>query len=133
MELSLSTRRESGPAGEHTVVTVHGPLDAYSAPQLRGSLVDLVAAGWHHLLVDVDDVPLLDATGLGVLLGGAGRVAPHGGSLRLVCTRPDLLRVLRATGLTGLLPVCGSVREALRGVRPAGAAVPGAPAALLAG
>ncbi len=80
MDLSLSTRAEAG----RTVVAVGGEIDVYTAPKLREQLVDLVAAGSHHLIVDMEGVEFLDSTGLGVLVGGLKRVRAHDGSLRLV-------------------------------------------------
>ena len=41
MDLSLSTKTE----GDHTVVTVGGEIDVYTAPKLREQLIDLVSAG----------------------------------------------------------------------------------------
>lgn len=113
--MDLSTSREHGTAGERTVVVASGDLDARSAPQLRGLLVDLVAAGWLDLVLDLRDVTSIDATGLGVLLGGVVRTEQHGGSLRLACSSSPVLRVLQVTGLTGLLPVHRSLADALCG------------------
>lgn len=115
MDLCLSTSRETGPAGERTLVVATGNLDARSAPRLRGLLVDLVGAGWSHLVLDLCGVGSVDATGLGVLLGGVVRTEQHDGSLRLVCTSPAVLQVLQVTGLTGLLPVHRTLPDALAG------------------
>ena len=71
MELSLSTRT----VGDRTVVEVGGEIDVYTAPRLREQLVDLVADGKYHLVVDMERVDFLDSTGLGVLVGGLKRVA----------------------------------------------------------
>ncbi|MCW2622575.1 MAG: putative anti-sigma factor antagonist, partial [Frankiales bacterium] len=53
MDLSLSTRTESSPAGERTVVVVGGEIDVYTAPKLREQLIDLVSSGQYHLVVDM--------------------------------------------------------------------------------
>ena len=59
MDLSLSTRSE----GDRTVVEVGGEIDVYTAPRLREQLVDLVADGKYHLIVDMERVDFLDSTG----------------------------------------------------------------------
>ncbi|NHC15758.1 STAS domain-containing protein [Motilibacter deserti] len=109
MDLSLSNR----PEGDKTVVEVGGEIDVYTAPRLREQLVDLVADGKYHLVVDMERVDFLDSTGLGVLVGGLKRVRAHDGSLRLVCTQERILKIFRITGLTKVFPIHDSVEDAL--------------------
>jgi len=109
VDLSLSTR----PEGDKTVVEVGGEIDVYTAPRLREQLVDLVAEGKYHLVVDMEKVDFLDSTGLGVLVGGLKRVRAHDGSLRLVCTQERILKIFRITGLTKVFPIHESVEDAL--------------------
>src|SRR5688572_25344415 len=113
VDLSLSTRTESGPGGERTVVVVGGEIDVYTAPKLREQLIDLVSSGQYHLVVDMEGVEFLDSTGLGVLVGGLKRVRAHEGSLRLVCTQERILKIFRITGLTKVFPIHTSVEEAV--------------------
>lgn len=109
MDLSLATRTE----GDSTIVEVGGEIDVYTAPKLREQLVDLVAAGNYHLIVDMEKVDFLDSTGLGVLVGGLKRVRAHDGTLRLVCTQERILKIFRITGLTKVFPIHASVAEAV--------------------
>jgi anti-sigma B factor antagonist len=109
VDLSLSTRTE----GDRTIVEVGGEIDVYTAPRLREQLVDLVADGKYHLVVDMERVDFLDSTGLGVLVGGLKRVRAHDGSLRLVCTQERILKIFRITGLTKVFPIHDSVEDAL--------------------
>ncbi|MHB1614318.1 MAG: STAS domain-containing protein [Actinomycetes bacterium] len=111
MELTLSTRD----VGEHTVVEVGGEIDVYTAPKLREELIDLVAAGRYHVVVDMQGVEFLDSTGLGVLVGGLKRLRAHDGSLALVCTRERTLKVFQITGLTKVFPIHSTVEGALAG------------------
>jgi anti-sigma B factor antagonist len=109
VDLSLSTRTE----GDRTIIEVGGEIDVYTAPRLREQLVDLVADGKYHLVVDMERVDFLDSTGLGVLVGGLKRVRAHDGSLRLVCTQERILKIFRITGLTKVFPIHSSVDEAV--------------------
>ena len=109
MDLSLSTRSE----GDRTVVVVGGEIDVYTAPKLREQLIDLVAAGSYHIVVDMENVEFLDSTGLGVLVGGLKRVRAHDGSLRLVCTQERILKIFRITGLTKVFGIHDTVDEAI--------------------
>ena len=109
MDLSLDTRTE----GEHTVVSVAGEIDVYTAPKLREALIELVNAGSYHIVVDVERVEFLDSTGLGVLVGGLKRVRSHDGSLQVVCTQERLLKIFRITGLTKVFSIHESVSDAV--------------------
>jgi anti-sigma B factor antagonist len=109
VDLSLDTRTED----DHTIVEVAGEIDVYTAPKLREALIDLVNAGKHHIVVDVERVEFLDSTGLGVLVGGLKRVRAHNGSLRVVCTQERLLKIFRITGLTKVFSIHDSVSDAV--------------------
>jgi anti-sigma B factor antagonist len=111
VDLSLSTRTE----GDATVVSVGGEIDVYTAPKLREQLIDLVAAGSYHLVVDMEQVEFLDSTGLGVLVGGLKRVRSHDGTLDLVCSQDRILKIFRITGLTKVFAIHDSVSAALAG------------------
>ena len=95
------------------VVTVEGEIDIYSAPRLRELLIDLAAKGTCRLVVNLDKVGFLDSTGLGVLVGGLKRVRAHDGSLDLVCTQEQILRIFRITGLTKVFGIYQSVDQAI--------------------
>lgn len=112
VDLTLSTRTES----DRTVVEIAGEVDVYTAPKLREALIDLVAGGSYHIIVDMEKVEFLDSTGLGVLVGGLKRVRAHDGSLLLVCTNERILKIFSVTGLSKVFPMHASVAEALASV-----------------
>ena len=105
MDLSLETRE----VADRTVVTVGGEIDVYTAPKLRDKITELVNAGHHDLLVDMEKVEFLDSTGLGVLVGGLKKVRAHDGSLDLVCTQERLLKIFRITGLAKVFVIHDAV------------------------
>ena len=100
-------------AGESTLVVPTGALDASGAPRLRAELIDLIAAGHDHLVVDLDQVEFIDSTGLGVLVGALKRVRTHGGDLRLVVTTDIVMRPLRITGLHRVFDIRDNREDAI--------------------
>jgi anti-sigma B factor antagonist len=107
--LAIGVRRGAG----HVLVTVAGEVDIATVPRLREQLFAL-AAGGRPLIADLDRVSFIDAAGLGVLAGAAGRAAAHGGSLHVVCARDRTRRLLRLTGLDRPAGLAGTVGEALQ-------------------
>ncbi|MGH3745071.1 MAG: STAS domain-containing protein [Mycobacteriales bacterium] len=109
VDLQLKDRQE----GAATVIEVGGEIDVYTAPKLREKIIDVVAGGSYHLVVDMEKVEFLDSTGLGVLVGALKRVRAHDGSLALVCTQDRILKIFKITGLTKVFPIHNSVADAL--------------------
>ena len=112
--LSIQTRYRAA----HVLVTVAGEIDITTVPQLRGRLAPLAAAG-RAVIADLTDVTFLDAAGLGVLAGAAGKAAASGGSLHVVSGRYQARRIFALTGLDRQIPLARTLTEALAGL-PAG-------------
>jgi anti-sigma B factor antagonist len=95
------------------VVDVEGEVDINTAPRLRELLIDLVSKTSYQLVINLDKVGFLDSTGLGVLVGSLRRVRTHDGSLDLVCTQEQILRIFRITGLTEVFSIYETVDQAI--------------------
>jgi anti-sigma B factor antagonist len=97
--------------GEDPVVTLSGELDLSSAPSLRNALVDAIAEHrGRTVIVDLDGVTALDDTGLGVLLGAAGRARDGGGDVVLVAATERLRARFDLTGLSRAIEVRARLR-----------------------
>jgi anti-sigma B factor antagonist len=110
----------------HVLITVAGEIDIATAPQLRGQLT-LLAAGGRPVIADLTGVTFIDAAGLGVLAGAAGKAAASGGSLHVVVGQYQVRRIFALTGLDRQIPLARTRTEALAAL-PAGP-WPGPPAA----
>ena len=114
IELSTNTA-EIGP--DEYVVTVGGEVDLHSAPELRGALDDVLAAGARTLVLDMRGVLFIDSTGMGVVTAAVKRLREDGGSFVIASDRPEVLRVFRVTGLDRFITVRSSLTSALDEVR----------------
>ncbi|HVB07055.1 MAG TPA: STAS domain-containing protein [Acidimicrobiales bacterium] len=94
------------------VLALRGEIDLSSSPQLREALVRLQEEEPPVVVLDLSDVTFLDSTGLGILIGALKRRESAGGDLRLVITRPNLLKVFEITGLTTVFRLFPSRAEA---------------------
>jgi anti-sigma B factor antagonist len=91
--------------GRPLVLPLRGEIDIAVATSLRPGWYAL--AEQEHLqeiVVDLQDVTFMDASGLGLLVGTRNRQRGHGGDLRLCNAHAHLLTLLRLTGLSAVFP-----------------------------
>jgi len=108
MELEIKVARDNGGC----VVALEGEIDVYTAPRLKDALVEAIADGCSHVIIDLEKVAFIDSSGLGVLVGALRRAKERGGTVRLVCTREGILKIFRITGLDKVFPIFASRDEA---------------------
>jgi anti-sigma B factor antagonist len=100
------------------IVAPAGDLDIASAPAVREQLLSLLRPGACRLVIDMCAVRYADASGLAVLVSTQRRAVLLGGELHLAALRPEVVRVLTATGLNRHLAAYPTVRAALAGREP---------------
>lgn len=95
-EFSLTFGRALG----KVIVSVYGAVDAQNAPQLRDRLIDLIdGQGNRHLVLDLSEMTLIDATGLSVFVDALKRIRRMAGKLVLSGPGPHIVREFEAAGL----------------------------------
>lgn len=87
------------------VVLLAGRLDARGAAPAREALNQALSTGAGRLVVDLAAVELLDATGLGVLVGAHRRARLADRELVLRGARPRVARLLAITRLDRVIAV----------------------------
>ena len=50
------------------VLSIHGELDLYTAPQAKALLDDAVAAGEHAIVLDLEDTTFVDSSAMAVIV-----------------------------------------------------------------
>ena len=108
MHLQIDVTRTGG----YTVVSPHGEIDFSTGPQLKDALTKLLVAGEVNLVVDLLGVDFIESTGLGALIGGRRRAHALKGSLVLVCTEDQMLKIFRITGLDKVFAIHDSIEAA---------------------
>lgn len=105
MSLEITTSA----SGENRLVSVAGEVDVSCADELRSAIDAQLAEGVSgELVVDIAEVPYIDSTGIGVLVGAAHRVAEAGGTLVVARPQRNVARVLGLLGVQADL----NIREA---------------------
>ncbi len=107
-----ATTERSGPA---VIVSAGGELDASNDAAWRHLLSEASAAAGPPgpLVVDTDGLDFMGCCAYAALAEEAERARERGVEMRVVSSQPVVARIVRACGLTELLPVDVSVNAAL--------------------
>ena len=102
MELRVSSRSQ----GDHTIVTLAGEIDLYTAPRLQTELhAAMRSADPALVVVDMSGVEFCDSTGMNVLLAAHRQARERGGDLALAAPRAPVRKILEVTGLSSVFTV----------------------------
>jgi anti-anti-sigma factor len=100
------------------VVRATGEVDLATAAPLRAALERAATDPTVRLLVcDLSGVTFLACNGLAILLAAQSTMDERGGELRVVATKPIVLRVFALTGLTETLGVAARLSVLSQGTR----------------
>lgn len=101
MSLSISTTDH----GSGKAVVVTGEVDVSNADQLRNAVDAALPEAQVELVVDLAEVPYIDSTGIGVLVGAAHRAQEAGKKLVVARPQSNVARVLGLLGVSGDLNI----------------------------
>lgn len=110
MELDIQTDRQNSVC----TMTLEGEVDVYTAPRLKEELIAVIGDGCVNVIVDMERVGFIDSSGLGVLVSALRRARERDGVVRVVCTRDNILKIFRITGLDKVFPIFSDSAEAAR-------------------
>ena len=94
-------------------IALTGRLDVSAAAEVRAVLHEALDIGTGDLVVDLSGVEVVDATGLGVLLGADRRAKLLGRRIVLRDAAPRVRRILRVTHLHRVLTLDAPVAQAV--------------------
>ncbi|MEV8293882.1 anti-sigma factor antagonist [Streptomyces rochei] len=112
----LRVRRDRG----HTVLEFRGEIDIASAAEIVPHLDRETGRPGARVVLDLGGIEFFDCSGLRLLYRARHRVLDGGGEVHLVCAHPLTLRMLRITGLAGVLPPRPTLEEVFGVSSPAG-------------
>jgi anti-sigma B factor antagonist len=93
MSLSINTSVDAA------CVLVEGEVDVSNADELRNAVDAALALDAPEVTVDLSQVPYIDSTGIGVLVGAAHRAADAGKKLVVASPQKNVARVLGLLGV----------------------------------
>lgn len=104
MALTVNAHSENGTV----LVSVEGEVDVSNAGQLREELDRTLAGDAKAVTIDLSQVPYIDSTGIGVLVGAAHKAKDKGVGLTVANPQSNVARVLSLLGVSGELNVVGA-------------------------
>lgn len=90
-------------AGPVEVVALSGVLDAWSEPDVRAALREILDAGKSRVVLDLTGMKRIDSSGLSALLSVLKAARTAGGDVVLLAPSPAVVSVLRLTRLDQVL------------------------------
>ena len=100
--------------GTVKVIKLNGRLAlGESVDRLRETIHDLLASGDCRMVVDLADVPMLDSSGIGLLIKSLSQAKQAGGSLKLLNPSKFALQTLRMIGLLSQFEVFADQDQAV--------------------
>ncbi len=100
--LDIDVRKHS----DVQVVRLRGDLKIGAAvDEFRRTIEDLLGGGDSRLVIDIAEVPMIDSSGIGVLVRSLTTAKQKGGSLKLVNPSKLALQTLKIVGLLNLFEV----------------------------
>jgi anti-sigma B factor antagonist len=100
--------------GEIKLVKLTGRLTlGESVDRLRSTIDDLVAGGDTRFILDLAEVPVIDSSGIGLLVRSLMNLKQQGGALKLLNPTKFAVQTLKMIGLLNQFEVFEEQQEAL--------------------
>ena len=100
--------------GEVKLVKLKGRLTlGESVDRLRSTIDDFVAGGDTRFILDLAEVPMIDSSGIGLLVRSLMNLKQQGGAIKLLNPTKFAIQTLKMIGLLNLFDVFEEQQEAL--------------------
>jgi anti-anti-sigma factor len=96
------------------ILSISGPIVKGHIQTLEESLDNHLNAGDMRLLIDLQEAPLIDSSGLELLWDSLMKFRKVGGSLKLVHASPLIMDIFLATRMTNIFEIFSDQDKAFR-------------------
>jgi anti-anti-sigma factor len=96
-----------------TIARLVGDLDIGTTRAVREGLLSMLLSAARLLVIDLSGLSFCDVAGLAMLVGTQRRASARGITVRLAAPRPQMAKLLRATGLDQSFTICATVDDAV--------------------
>ena len=100
--------------GQVKVIKLRGKLSlGEPVERLRETLDDLIGGSNIHIVMDLSEVPMMDSSGIGLLVKSLTSAKHVGGSIRLLNPSTFVVRTLKMIGLLNLFDIFEDQQQAI--------------------
>ena len=90
--------------GKRITAAISGDIDHHKARELRMELDEVINLSRPELLIiDLENVAVMDSSGIGLILGRLKAVRAYGGDILIKNAQPNISAVIKLSGLANLL------------------------------
>ena len=90
--------------GSSLVAKLNGELDQSCAAEIREKIDNEISLhGMSNLVMDFDNVPFMDSSGIGMLIGRYKQIKARGGKMLVIRTQPQADKVIELAGLKKIM------------------------------
>ena len=101
----MALKLDTGEVAGISFVAVHGEVDVSCADELRSCIALVMEHESKGIRIDIADMPYIDSTGIGVLVGAAHAAAEQGITFEIAHPQRNVARVLELLGVTSDLGI----------------------------
>ncbi len=81
---------------------------------LREKIKNVLSMGIEKVLIDMDNVPYIDSTGVGFLVSSQTSLSGQGGQLKLLSVKPKILEVFKVMNLLSVFEIFEDEEAAMK-------------------
>lgn len=107
--LRTQVREENGVP----VITLEGEIDLSTSAKFKETVYEVIEAGKKDIVIDLNGLEFMDSTGLGVVVAALKKTRMEGGSIKLVCSKRNILKVFTVTGLDKVFSIYDNLQRCL--------------------
>jgi anti-sigma B factor antagonist len=99
-------------SGNMCVLKVKGKFRSESVPEFDGAVTSAIESGHTCLILDLEDVPMIDSSGIGAVVNALRLSRAAGGDAKLVNPSPFVTKTFKMVGILSLFGVYTSEVDA---------------------
>jgi anti-anti-sigma factor len=95
------------------ILDIIGEVDLYNAREIKDALDVIMKSQKYDIIVNLEQVPFMDSSGIGTLVTGMYKLKKYHGNLLVTGVSGSVAKVFKLTGMESHLEVYPTVEEAV--------------------
>lgn len=104
---------EKREVSEVDIISLHGFLDAHTAPQLESVFTSLIDNSKYKIVIDFQNLKYISSAGLGVFMAFIETIRENSGDIKLSAMQPNVFEIFDLLGFPMLYEIFKTTEEAI--------------------